>query len=59
MFRVLMNKAHSDRIHELCSQIAVEQDHKKFLALVEELNSILSSQGQSFDKNIPEGSEKS
>jgi hypothetical protein len=37
-----MNKADSDRIHELCSLIAVEQDHKTFLALVEELNRILS-----------------
>ncbi len=38
-----MNKEESDRIHELCSRIAVEHDHKKFLALVEELNRVLSA----------------
>jgi len=31
-----MNENDSQHIHELCSKIAVEQDHKKFLALVEE-----------------------
>jgi len=36
-----MNKADSDRIHELCSLIAVEQDRQKFLQLCEELNRIL------------------
>ncbi len=41
-----MNKSDSDRIHELCSLIATEQDHKKFLALVEQLNSILSANDQ-------------
>jgi hypothetical protein len=39
-----MNKNDSDRIHELCSLIAVEQDRQKFLQLVEELNRILSAQ---------------
>jgi hypothetical protein len=39
-----MNKHDSDRIHELCSLIAVERDRKKFLTLVEELNRILSNQ---------------
>jgi hypothetical protein len=38
-----MNKEESDRIHDLCSRIAVERDHKKFLALVEELNRVLSA----------------
>jgi len=33
-----MNKEESDRIHDLCSRIAVERDHKKFLALVDGLN---------------------
>ncbi len=41
-----MNTNDSQRIHELCSQIAVEQDHKKFLTLVEELNRILSAKNQ-------------
>ncbi len=38
----LMNKADSDRVHELCSLIAEEQDREKFLDLVRELNRILS-----------------
>ena len=38
-----MNKADSDRIHELCSLIAVEKDRHKFLTLVEELNRILAA----------------
>jgi hypothetical protein len=37
-----MNRTDSDRIHELCSQIAVEQDRTRFLKLVTELNKILS-----------------
>ena len=37
-----MNKAQSDRVHELCSQIEKEQDQRKFLNLVKELNEILS-----------------
>jgi hypothetical protein len=37
-----MNKADSDRIHELCSLIAVEQDRHKFLQLCEELNRVLA-----------------
>ncbi|MGA8618992.1 MAG: hypothetical protein WB660_10815 [Candidatus Sulfotelmatobacter sp.] len=48
-----MNKAESDRIHELCTHIAVEQDHKKFLALVEELNRILSAQDLHLQGNKP------
>jgi hypothetical protein len=38
-----MNKTESDRIHELCSLIAVEQDRQKFQTLVEELNRVLSA----------------
>lgn len=38
-----MNKAESDRIHELCGLIEKEQDRQKFLALVTELNRILSA----------------
>jgi hypothetical protein len=48
-----MNKDQSDRIHELCSQIATEQDHKKFLIMVEELNRILSAHHQSFQRDVP------
>jgi hypothetical protein len=36
-----MNRADSDRILELCSLIAVEQDRDRFLGLVSELNRIL------------------
>lgn len=36
----MMNKTENDRIHELCSQIAVEQDRRKFLEFVAELNRI-------------------
>jgi hypothetical protein len=41
-----MKKADSDRIHELCSLIAVEQDRQKFLKLVEELNRILGAKDE-------------
>jgi hypothetical protein len=46
-----MNKDESDRIHELCSLIAVEQGRQKFLNLVEELNRILSAQDRRLQKN--------
>ncbi len=41
-----MNKTESDRIQELCSLIAVEQDRRKFLELVRELNRILEVNDQ-------------
>src|SRR5579871_219153 len=41
-----MDKAESDRIHQLCAEIVAEQDRHKFLRLVEELNRILESQQQ-------------
>jgi hypothetical protein len=43
-----MNKADIARIRELCSLIEREQDPQKFIVLVEELNSLLSS------KNSPQ-----
>jgi hypothetical protein len=45
-----MNKAESDRIHELCSLIAVERDRRKFVELVEELNRILEVNDQRLKK---------
>jgi hypothetical protein len=42
----MMDKTESDRIHELCSLIAVEQDRLKFLDLVGELNRILEVNDQ-------------
>ena len=53
-----MNKDDSDRIHELCSLIAVEHDRQKFLNLVEELNLILSAQDQRLQKGQPGGQKK-
>jgi hypothetical protein len=53
-----MNKSQSDRIHELCSQIAAEHDHKKFLNLVEELNRILLAENRS-GQNVPGKQESS
>ena len=47
----MMNKAESDRIHELCSLIAVEQDRRKFLELVGELNRILEVNDQRLKSN--------
>ena len=41
-----MNYPEFDRIHELCSLIAVEQNRAKFIALVEELNRILDAKGE-------------
>jgi hypothetical protein len=46
-----MNKADSDRIHELCSRIAVEQDRHKFLQLCEELNRVLAVEGERLPNN--------
>ena len=46
-----MNKADSDRIHELCSLIAVEQDRQKFLQLCEELNRILGVKRERLENN--------
>jgi hypothetical protein len=49
-----MKKADSDRIHELCSLIAVEQDRQKFLQLVEELNRILGAKDERLQQNKPD-----
>ena len=46
-----MNQSDNDRIHELCSMIAVEQDRRKFLQLVQELNDILSNKEKRLEKN--------
>jgi hypothetical protein len=49
-----MKKADSDRIHELCSLIAVEQDRAKFLRLVEELNHILEAKEERLQHKQPD-----
>jgi hypothetical protein len=46
-----MNKADSDRIHQLCSLIAVEKNRHKFLVLVEELNRILAAKDDRLQQN--------
>ncbi len=38
-----MRKSQSNRVQELCAQIASEQDRDKFLKLVQELNQLLSA----------------
>jgi hypothetical protein len=53
-----MNPADSDRIQQLCSLIAVEQDRQKFLELVEELNSILSAKDRRLQDKSPSGPTK-
>ena len=50
-----MNQSDSDRIQEVCSQIAVEQDRQKFLKLVQELNRLLSAKDGRLQDNEPIG----
>ena len=48
-----MNKADNERIHELCSLIASEQDRRKFFELVKELNRILRAKEERLQSNKP------
>ena len=48
-----MNQADNDRIQDLCSKIAVEQDRQEFLQLVQELNRILATKEKRLEKNEP------
>lgn len=52
-----MTKAESERIQELCSLIAVEQDRAKFLQHCEELNRLLSAKGKTFNADLSSTSE--
>jgi hypothetical protein len=52
-----MNKADSERVHELCSLIEKEQDREKFQELVKELNEILSKKDSRLHSLESEGSE--
>ena len=45
-----MDKTDRERMLELCAQIAVEQDQRKFLRLVEELNRILGAKDEALRK---------
>jgi hypothetical protein len=40
---MMMKEADSDRIRELCSIIAVEQNHHKLLQFIEELSQLLGA----------------
>ena len=53
-----MNQGESDRIRELCSLIAVEQDREKFLKLVEELNRILDAKDEPRQNQEPGSAKK-
>jgi len=48
-----MNKSESDRIQDLCAQIAVEEDRAKFLKLVQELNRVLSTKDPQIQNDKP------
>jgi hypothetical protein len=50
-----MTSPENNRIHELCSLIAVEEDRERFLKLCEELNRILSAKDERLQKNVLEG----
>lgn len=52
-----MNEAVGKRIHELCSRIALERDHKKFLALVQELNRALAERSKDLENKTATQSE--
>jgi hypothetical protein len=52
-----MNKGESERIQELCSRIAVEQDRNKFLKLCEELNHLLSARSRAAHEDKRGGGE--
>ncbi len=45
-----MNPEELDRLKFLCEQIAVEQDHSKFVKLVQELNDFLEHKGQRLEQ---------
>jgi hypothetical protein len=49
-----MNQKDSDRIHELCSLIELEQDREKFITLVTELNRILTAHDARLRSDGPE-----
>lgn len=48
-----MKKVDSNNIQQLCSLIAAEHDHRKFLSMVEELNRILSLKDESTEHPQP------
>jgi hypothetical protein len=53
-----MNNPESERIQELCSRIAVEQDRNKFLKLCEELNRLLSARSRGLENETDRSERK-
>ena len=45
-----MRPADRERMYQLCALIEKEQDHHRFLQLIEELNELLERQERRFDK---------
>jgi hypothetical protein len=48
-----MTPAERERMNELCRQIQDEKDQKKFSALIEELNRLLTNKEERFEKTSP------
>jgi hypothetical protein len=48
-----MEKTKWDRIHDLCSRVAIEQDPQKFRALLEELHGVLSADDRVLRNDVP------
>jgi hypothetical protein len=46
-----MTPAERERLQSLCERIATEQDHEKFVRLVEELNDLLNHKQQRLEPN--------
>jgi hypothetical protein len=53
-----MNKADTDRIYQRCSLIAVEQNRRRFLELVQELNRILTAENGRLQDNHLDGTKR-
>jgi hypothetical protein len=54
----MMKDADSDRIRELCSVIAVEQNHHKLLQFIEELSRLLDAKDEQRAKGNQFGGEQ-
>jgi hypothetical protein len=50
-----MTSTENNRIHELCSLIAVEEDQQRFQKLCEELNRILNAKEERLQDKKPDG----
>jgi hypothetical protein len=50
---VLCGRDNTERLRELAAQIAIEQDHDKFTALVKEFNELVDGEQQESLKESP------